>query len=135
VESDFRNLVVWQLAIDLADRIYDAVKSLPDDERFVLNEQMRRAAVSVHANIAEGKGRWSIREYRQFVRHARGSLTELQSQILFAGRRGYLSAKTVDDLMERAEKLAEKISALINYLNRRTRKAPRPTTNDLRPSS
>ncbi len=134
MRSDFRNLVVWQLAMDLADRIYSVADLLPSDERFVLAEQMRDAALSVPANIAEGKGRWSMREYRQFARHARGSLMELQSHILFAGRRAYIPSQTVDELIRRAEQVAQKLNALIRYLNRRAKKPPRPTTYDLRPS-
>lgn len=118
--------------MDLADRVYDAADLLPKTEQFVLSEQMRDAALSVPANIAEGKGRWSIREYRQFARHARGSLMELQSHLLFAGRRKYISVEMVNELIGRAERVGEKLNALIRYLNRRAKKPhdPRPTTDD-----
>jgi four helix bundle protein len=135
MQSDFRNLVVWQMAMDLADQIYDAADRLPKQERFVLSEQMRDAALSIPANIAEGKGRWSTREYRQFVRHARGSLLELQTHVLFAGRRRFLSAEHVAKLIARAEEVGQKLNALLRYLNRRARQPTRPTTHDPRPTA
>jgi four helix bundle protein len=134
VNSDFRNLEVWQLAMDLADRAYDAAEMLPASERFVLNVQMRKAALSVPANIAEGKGRWSIREYRQFVRHARGSALELQTHVLFAGRRKFLTEEHVGKLIADAEQVVIKINALLRYLNRQAKKPPVPTTHDPRPN-
>ena len=135
MESEFRNLVVWQRAMDLADQIYDAAALLPKDERFVLSQQMRDSALSIPANIAEGKGRWSVREYRQFVRHARGSALELQSHILFAERRHYFERELAEQLIALNEDVVCKLNALIRYLNRRAGKPPRPTTNDQRPTT
>ena len=134
MDSDFRNLVVWQRAMDLADEVYDAAALLPKVERFVLSEQMRDAALSIPSNIAEGKGRWSVREYRQFARHARGSALELQSHILFARRRHYFEEELAQYLIALNEEVVCKLNALIRYLNRKARKPPRPTTDDLRPS-
>jgi four helix bundle protein len=119
MDSDFKNLVVWQRAMDLADEVYDAVDTLPNDERYVLSAQMRRAALSIPANIAEGKGRWSIREYRQFVRHARGSALELESHLLFAQRRKLLSAERTQRLLALEDEVVRKLNALIHYLNRK----------------
>ena len=130
MDSDFKNLVVWQRAMDLADEVYDAVDTLPNDERYVLSAQMRRAALSIPANIAEGKGRWSIREYRQFVRHARGSALELESHLLFAQRRKLLSAERTQRLLALEDEVVRKLNALIHYLNRKEKKPPRPATGD-----
>lgn len=130
MESDFTRLVVWQLAMDLADAVYDAAALLPRDERYVLSAQMRDAALSVPSNIAEGKGRWSAREYRQFARIARGSALELQSHLLFAQRRKFLTTETIESLLERQREVVRKLNALIQYLNR---KAKRP--RDRRPAT
>jgi four helix bundle protein len=132
MDSDFRNLVVWQRAMDLADEVYDAAALLPKDERCVLSAQMRDAALSIPSNIAEGKGRWSVREYRQFVRHARGSTLELESHILFAERRKFLPPEYIQRLLARSEEVVTKINALLSYLNRRARRPsdPRPATRD-----
>jgi len=129
--SDFRSLEVWQLAIDLADKIYDLAATLPSEERYVLSQQMRDAALSIPSNLAEGKGRWSVREYRQYVRQARGSNYELQSQLLFAHRRKFVSQEKCDELIRDAEKLVAKMSKLIRYLNECAKKRPsHRTTND-----
>ena len=93
MNSDFKSLVVWQRAMELADEVYDAAGLLPNEERYVLSAQMRDAVLSIPSNIAEGKGRWSVREYRQFVRYARGSALELESHLLFAKRRKFCQRK------------------------------------------
>jgi len=80
----FRDLIAWQKAMELAKQIYHLTGSMPEEERFGLTSQMRRAAVSVPSNIAEGYGRGSRTEYARYLRIARGSLMELQTQILLA---------------------------------------------------
>jgi four helix bundle protein len=135
MDSDFRNLIVWQRAMDLADRAYDAAERLPTAERFILSAQLRSAALSIPSNIAEGKGRWTIREYRQFARYARGSTLELQSHVLFAQRRQFLPPETTKELIDLAEEVVKRINALIRYLNRRARRPPVPTSHDLRPAT
>ena len=78
----FRDLIAWQKAMELAKRIYRATGQMPDSEKFGLTNQMRRAAVSVPSNIAEGHGRQSLPEYTRFLKIARGSLMELQTQMI-----------------------------------------------------
>ncbi|MFN0135485.1 MAG: four helix bundle protein [Phycisphaerae bacterium] len=80
----FRDLIAWQKAKDLAKQIYAASATMPDTERFGLIAQMRRAAVSVAANIAEGYGRQSLPDYIRFLRISRGSLMELQTHMIIA---------------------------------------------------
>lgn len=77
----FRDLIAWQKGKELAKRVYVATKAMPADERFGLTNQMRRAAVSVVSNIAEGHGRQSRLDYLKFLRTARGSLAELATQL------------------------------------------------------
>jgi four helix bundle protein len=88
--SDFRELKVWQKAMDLTVEVYMAVQHLPKDETYALSDQMRRAAVSVPSNIAEGHGRDSSKEFIRFLSMARGSLRELSTQIEICERLHYL---------------------------------------------
>ncbi len=88
----FREVIAWQKAYALALAIYRATSAFPSDERFGLIQQMRRAAVSVPSNIAEGWGRGSTADYQRFVGIARGSLYELLTQLLLATDLQYLSA-------------------------------------------
>jgi four helix bundle protein len=118
--SSFRSLVAWQKAMDLVDDVYRAVGSFPRSEIFVLSQQMRSSAISVPSNIAEGRGRWSLPEYRQFLRHARGSTLELETQILIAGRQRFIDA----DMTRRLVESAQEVGRLINGLLRSTTKAP-----------
>jgi len=85
-----RDLIVWQRALELCTAIYKTTAGFPGEEKFGLVSQMRRAAVSIPSNIAEGHGRLTTSEYRHFLGIARGSLKELETQILIARRLGYL---------------------------------------------
>ena len=79
--SNFRDLTVWQKAMDLTVEIYKLIKNLPKEETFALSDQIRRAAVSIPSNIAEGQGRVTAKEFIRFPSMARGSLCELSTQI------------------------------------------------------
>ena len=85
---DHRDLEVWQKAMDLAARLYVATRALPPEERFALCSQIRRAAISIPSNIAEGAGRRTTKDFIAFAHTARGSLAELESQIELASRVG-----------------------------------------------
>ncbi len=119
MQSDFKDLIAWQKAMKLANRVYDAAELLPRSELFVLSQQMRDAALSIPSNIAEGRGRWTPREFRQFLRHARGSSLELQSQIIFSEQRGFFSQDLATEMRHDAEEVARLINGLIRYLNNR----------------
>ena len=82
--ASFRDLAVWQRAIELTIAIYKLTESFPDTEKFGLTNQLRRAAVSVASNIAEGYGRATKGEYIQFLGHARGSISEVETQLVIA---------------------------------------------------
>ncbi len=86
----FRDLVVWQKAMDLVTEIYRVTQHFPKEEIFGLTSQLRRAAVSVPSNIAEGQGRITEKEFRQFLGNARGSLAEVETQIIIANNLDYL---------------------------------------------
>jgi four helix bundle protein len=91
VGLSYRDLIAWQRAMDLVEAIYKATRRFPKDELYGLTSQLRRAAVSVPSNIAEGQGRLTSGEFKQFLGHARGSLLETEAQILLAGRLQYFA--------------------------------------------
>ena len=89
--NSYEDLIVWQKAMDLTTEIYRLVKFLPREETYALSDQMRRAVVSIPSNIAEGHGRNSNKEFANFLSIARGSLTELKTQLLICQRLNYFS--------------------------------------------
>lgn len=105
------DLEVWKHAMRLARDVYRASTTFPETEKFGLSSQMRRAAVSVASNIAEGAGRGSRIEYARYLRIARGSLMELDTQIWIAHDLGYLGER--HDLHEAAQHIAAMLNALI----------------------
>jgi four helix bundle protein len=116
MSSSFRDLRVWQQAMDLALQIYHGTANFPKQEVYGLAQQMRRAAVSVPSNIAEGKGHRSDKDFRRFLFHARGSLMELETQILLAGRLQYLSEEQARNLQSSATQVARSLAGLLNAL-------------------
>ena len=92
----YRDLVAWQIGMDLVERIYALTALLPADERFGLISQLRRSAVSIPSNIAEGHSRESTKEFTRFVSIARGSLAELETQILLVQRLRWLPPEHPD---------------------------------------
>src|SRR5580693_223924 len=115
--SSFRDLRVWQLAMKLTAEVYRATVGFPRHELYGLSSQMRRAAVSVPSNIAEGKGHHSDKEFSHFLFHARGSLLELQTQLLIAEELQYLSPEDAQSLSARCEAVGRALSGLINSRN------------------
>ena len=115
----YRDLIAWQKAMDLVTALYDATETFPKRETYSLTDQMRRAAVSIPSNIAEGQAHFSNREFRHFLRHSRGSLAELETQILIAQRRDYLTESQAADLLKRAQEVGRILSGLLNSLNER----------------
>jgi four helix bundle protein len=110
----YRELIAWQRAMDLAVAVYEATKAFPHHEQFGLTGQVRRAAVSIPSNVAEGQGRGSTKEFVNFLRIAAGSLQETETQLLLAHRLGYLDARQLQPLLE----LADEVSRIINGLMR-----------------
>ena len=108
-------LQCWKDAIDLVVSVYKATSCFPPSEQYALTSQMRRAAVSVPSNVAEGVARRGDAERRQFLLIARGSLSELETQLIIAERLGYLAEATTQDLLA----LSGKVGAMLNGLLRR----------------
>lgn len=116
MSADFRQLVVWQKAMDLAVGVYALCARLPSQERFELSSQLRRAAVSVPSNIAEGQGRATPGEFRQLLGVARGSLLEIETQILLVERLGYVQPDATAPLLGAVDEIKRMLNALINRL-------------------
>ncbi len=108
----FEKLDVWQKAGDFADRVYQITRTFPNEERFGLTSQMRRASVSISSNIAEGSGRSSDKDFARFVEIAYGSLMEVVSQTQVAFRQGFLDQAERDALYIKAEEVARMLSGL-----------------------
>ena len=117
VIQSFRDLKVWQLGMELAERIYRMTKTLPDDERYGLTSQLRRAAASVPANIAEGHARESTKEYLRFLSIAVGSLAEVETYVELCVRLAYVDAARVKPLAESIAEQRRMLRALQRSLN------------------
>ena len=97
---DYKELIVWQKSMDLVSEVYKLVKKLPKEETYVLSDQMRRSAISIPSNIAEGNARQSTKEYSYFLSVARGSIAELETQLILGERNGYWETKDVESAFE-----------------------------------
>jgi four helix bundle protein len=118
----YKDLIAWQKAMDLVSSLYDVTEAFPRRETYSLTDQIRRAAVSVPSNIAEGQAHHSDREFRRFLRRSRGSLAELETQVLIAQRRNYLSELQAAELLKRADEVSRILSGLISSLTERITK-------------
>ena len=114
MSTDYKQLAAWQRGMDLVKEVYRCTRAFPREELFGLSSQMRRAAVSVPSNIAEGKGRYSQKELIQFLYKARGSLLELETQICIAHDLDYLDEFTTQSLSMRTLEVARILNGLIN---------------------
>jgi len=114
--QSYRDLIAWQKSMALVKEIYRSTESFPKAERFGLTTQLRRAAVSVPSNIAEGQGRLSTGEFKQFLGHARGSLLELETQILIAEELGYLAPEQIQALLQYTAEAGRVLNGLLGSL-------------------
>ena len=113
--ASFKELIVWQRAVELSTAIYKLTSTFPRSEQFGLTNQLRRASVSIASNIAEGYGRSTRGEYHQFLGHARGSNCELQTQLIISETLGF----GVEPSREQASRLSDEVSRmLVAMMNR-----------------
>lgn len=108
----FEKLDVWQKAVDFALVVYEATGRFPSEEKYGLTSQMRRAAVSISSNVAEGSGRRSDKDFAHFIEIAYGSLMEVVSQVQVAHRQAWLTLESRNGLYTKAEELARMLSGL-----------------------
>ncbi len=115
MSGSYRDLQVWQKAMELVFCIYEITQDFPKHELYGLTRQLRRAAVSVPSNIAEGKGRSSDKDWCVFLYHARGSLHELETQLLIASHLGYLQSAEAQRINHQVAEIARMLNGLISF--------------------
>ncbi len=112
VIASYRDLKVWQSATDMVQGVYLITEQFPNSETYGLSSQMRRAAISVPSNIAEGHARDSTKEYLRFISVAMGSLAELETQFLLSERLNYLEAGVLNKFLEQASEIGRMLRSL-----------------------
>jgi four helix bundle protein len=114
--QNYQDLIVWQKSMELAAMVYKITKKLPKEEIYSLTNQMRRAAVSIPSNIAEGQARHSIKEFIHFLRIAQGSKAELETQLLLCQKIEYLSDSDTSEIMQLLQEIGKMLTALVGKL-------------------
>jgi four helix bundle protein len=114
--ESYRNLIAWRQAMTLVTNIYRATRSFPKDELYGLTNQLRRAVVSIPSNIAEGQARFSAKEFRHFLSQARGSLVEVETQIMIAQNLEYLDQKQAGALLSKTSELGKVLNGLVGSI-------------------
>ena len=117
--KSYKDLVVWKKGIVLVKQIYEISRTFPGDEKFGLVSQMRRAAISIPSNIAEGQARHTTGEFVQFLSHAEGSVAELDTQLIIAVELGYCAKSEVGDASQLILELRKMLNALRRALVRK----------------
>jgi four helix bundle protein len=131
VVKDFRNLSVWAKAHAFTLDVYRVTRAFPDDERFGLTAQLRRASASIAANLAEGCGRSSDADFARFVTMAIGSASESEYHLLLAGDLGILPKDCRDDLMARIAEIKRMLAGLLDSLHRGSRLTNSPSSEPM----
>jgi len=109
---NYRELIVWQKAMELVELVYQITKSFPKEELYGLTNQVRRAVVSIPSNIAEGQSRRSTAEFKNFLSIAQGSRAEVETQIMIAQRLHYISQQQMDQILALSEEIKRMIYSL-----------------------
>ncbi|MGH8125188.1 MAG: four helix bundle protein [Rhodanobacteraceae bacterium] len=118
----YRDLDAWRVAMDLAQHVYELTGTLSSDERFGLSQQLKRAAVSVPSNIAEGHARGATRDFCRFLSIARGSVAEIETQIELAVRIGFLESVRTETVVQECDKLGRILRGLRKSLDNKLKK-------------
>ena len=114
--KNYQELIVWQKSMDLVENVYKSSKDFPREEVYALTSQIRRAAVSIPSNIAEGQGRRTTLDFLRHLSIAYGSLREVETQILIARRLRYVTQTRVDEVMDLAGEVGRLLNGLMNSL-------------------
>ena len=109
----YKELIVWQKSMDLVTEVYRLTKLLPADERFALTDQIRRAVISIPSNIAEGHGRQTEKEFKQFLSIAKGSVSEVETQLLICTRLNYLTEEQTEQTLMLCDEIRRILTKLI----------------------
>jgi len=130
MSKSLHDLVAFQRALDLTEAVYKVSSSFPADERFGLTAQIRRASVGVVAQIAEGQGRITYGEWRQFLSQARGSLFEVEAEAITANRLGFLSADLLAIINREIRRTGKALVGLIRWVQRMEKSTARPRNHE-----
>jgi len=114
----YRDLEVWKLAMDFAREVYGLTNKFPPSENFGLTNQIRRAAVSIPSNIAEGQGRNSAKEFRQFLSISLGSVAEIETQLILSKEISYLTSEELNPLLITLDRIRKRIKGLSKVISR-----------------
>jgi four helix bundle protein len=115
--AGYRDLKVWQLGVEIALEVYRITTDFPKAEQYGLTSQVRRAAVSIASNVAEGHARKTPREMQRFANIAKGSLAELETQLIIAGKLGLVGESTLAKLLQMTEEESRMLSGLLRSVN------------------
>ena len=115
--KSFKGLKVWQKGIELVAIVYEITASFPEEEKYGLSAQMRRAAVSIPSNIAEGHLRKTAKDFKQFLSIARGSCAELETQMIIAHKLGFIQEDNFNNLSPKIEELSKMLSSFYSKIN------------------
>ena len=116
--KSFRDLIAWKKAIELSRKIYNVTRFFPKEEIFGMTSQMKRAVVSIASNIAEGQGRNSTGEFLQFLGISKGSLYELETQLIISQEIGFITKETSDNLLSDCEEINRLLRGLMYSLRK-----------------
>jgi four helix bundle protein len=122
MSHSYKDPIAWQKAIALTTELYRATTNFPQHEIYGLTSQLRRAAVSVASNIAEGQGRNTVGEFKQFLGHARGSLLEIETQLVIAQNLRYIEKNKADDLLASSGEVFRLVNGLLSSLDNASNK-------------
>lgn len=114
--GNYKELIVWQKSVDFVTDIYLCTKNFPKEELYSLTSQIRRSSISIPSNIAEGHSRRSQIDYLQFLKIARGSCAEFETQLIISKNLNYLNTNDFDYLSKKSEEIAKMLNALITKL-------------------
>ena len=114
--TNYRELIVWQKSIAVARQVYLLVKKLPKEELYALSDQMRRSAISISSNIAEGQERKTPIEFARFISYAQGSRAELETQLILCLEIGYLTENEINPILSMLEEIGKMLHSISNKL-------------------
>ena len=115
--KSFKELRVWQKGIELVEMVYKITATFPEEEKYGLRTQMRRAAVSIPSNIAEGHLRKTAKDFKQFIAIARGSCAELETQIIISYKLGFIQEDNFSNLSSKIDELSKMLSSFYSKIN------------------
>ena len=113
---DYTKYDIWNDGIEISIKIYELTKSFPDEEKFGLTSQIRRASISISSNFAEGCSRTSEKDFKRFIEIALGSIFELKTQLTIANKLKFIQSKELEDMMELIDKCGKQLNTLRNKL-------------------